>query len=86
MTDKPWAYVAHKDGYWAGIISPDAGKKQISEFMADFAERGFTITTAHNEVEHKAVLDRLRFWRESPEYKASLAKVATTLPLFGDTA
>ena len=71
MTEKqPWAFVAHNDVYWAGVCSPDVGKKALSRFVSDFALDGFTITPVWSREEYLSIINRLLPWHESPEWKA----------------
>lgn len=66
---KPWAFIAHKDAHWAGVIAADATKKEIKKFLGEFAADGFSILTVHNRDEYNKVLDTMKIWHEHPDYK-----------------
>lgn len=76
---EPFGYVAHKNGYWAGVTCPGKG---AGKFIASYINDGFTITTVQTREEYKALLDMLDHWHNSSEWKAEHAKKAATLPLF----
>ena len=77
--EKPWAYIAHKGGYWAGLTCPgdDAGR-----FIAEFVDDGFTITTVFSREEYTALLKTMTHWHESPEYQAKHKPQSTHPDLF----
>lgn len=73
-----WAYIAHKDGYWAGLHSAraidrefnKAEKSDLAKFIARFVADGFSITTVESREEYNWVLETMKGWHESPEYIA----------------
>ena len=66
-----WAYVAHKDGYWAGACSgTHLSKKEIAKFTGDFIADGFSITPCSNREEYDRLIESMPDWSQSPEYKA----------------
>ena len=69
-----WAFVAHKDGYWAGVCSPAVGKRELKKFTGDFVAAGFSITVVNSRDEYNDMLGKLKFWHDSPEYKAKHAR------------
>ena len=73
---KPWAYVAHKDGYWAGLVSASMPRKDLIRCIGEWVADGLTITTAHSRDEFLALLATLRPWDERP----------APLPLFEQAA
>lgn len=62
MSTEAWAFIAHKDGYWAGVASASLSKKSLRQFLGDFAAEGFTITTVHDREEYNAVIGKLKQW------------------------
>lgn len=64
-----WAYVAHKNGYWAGVCSPAVGKRELKEFLAEFAAEGFTLTPVFDRAEYNVLLDTMQEWSHSPEWQ-----------------
>lgn len=81
----PWAYIAHKDGYWAGVCSPEIGKRELTKFLGEFAADGFSIQTVMSREEYKTVLDGMNHWHDSPEYRAKFAPKTTQLDLLAQT-
>ena len=79
---EPWAYIAHKNGYWAGIASPEMGKKELRKFLGEFAADGFAITTVINREEYDAFMSTLQHWHKSPEYQAKRKPVPAHPDLF----
>lgn len=78
---KPFCYVAHKNGYWAGVTCPneDSGK-----FLAEFIDDGFSITTCATREEYDTLLGGMQDWHKSPDYKAKHKKPETAqLDLLG---
>lgn len=61
---EPWAFIAHKDGYWAGVAAADMPKKDLRKFLGDFAAAGFAIMTVHSRPEYNAALASLKWWHE----------------------
>ena len=66
----PFCYVAHKNGYWAGIISPAIGKHELTKFFHEFGSGGFTITPFATREEYSRFLDTVKGWSKSPEWQA----------------
>ena len=77
-----WAYIAHKDGYWAGVCAGDVPKRILAKFLGDFAADGFSISTVNDRTEYDAMLVPMKFWHESPEWKAKHKRPAKATPLF----
>ncbi|HVR57583.1 MAG TPA: hypothetical protein VMT72_12235 [Pseudolabrys sp.] len=69
-----WAFIAHKDGYWAGVCSGDLPKRELKRFLGDFAANGFSISTVNSREEYNAFLAPLKFWHDSPEWKMKHGK------------
>lgn len=65
----PWAFIAHKDGYWAGVASSTLPKKDLREFLGDFAADGFSIMTVYSRDEYNAAFGTFKYWHERPEAK-----------------
>lgn len=76
----PWAYIAHKNGYWAGVASAELGRKELRKFLGDFVVDGFAITTVYSRDEYKRLISGLGFWRDSPEYKAKFSHSDDRVP------
>lgn len=70
-----WAYIAHKDGYWAGIISATVPKKDLSKFLGDFAGDGFSILTVNNRDEYNAALAGMQVWSKRPHSEFIKAEI-----------
>ena len=82
-----WSYIAHKNGYWAGLAAGEMRQSDLRKFLGEFAANGFTITPVHSREEFDAELAKLRPWRESPEWKAaheSAPPKEEPLPLFAE--
>lgn len=62
----PWAFVAHKDGFWAGLASARLPRHDLTKFLGEFASEGFTISTVHDRAEYDALLLTLQPWPERP--------------------
>lgn len=62
-----WAYIAHKDGYWCGVASPELPAKDLRKFLGDFAADGFSIMTVHSREEYDAVLTDMKPWSKRPK-------------------
>jgi hypothetical protein len=65
---EPWAFIAHKNGYWAGLCAAD-GTKEAAKFVSDFVAGGFSITTVYSREEFNAILKPMEMWSKSPERK-----------------
>lgn len=63
-----WAYIAHKDDHWAGVIAANCEKKTLKRFWSDFA--GFTITPVPDRESYLKTINAMKFWHDHPEYKA----------------
>lgn len=59
---EPWAYIAHKDGKIGGMIAGDAGKKNLKEFLGDFAADGFALQTVNSRAEYLAFIEGKDFY------------------------
>ena len=84
MTAKPWAYVAHKDGYWAGVSCAEG--ETLAAFVADFIRDGFTVEPVVSREAYLDMTAKMQPWTKSPAYKAKHAKASSSLPLFGEPA
>lgn len=60
---KPWAYVAHKDGRWAGVCVCDFNQKSLNEFLEEFAADGFTLQPMANREEYLEFTKKMPAWR-----------------------
>lgn len=79
---EPWAYIAHKDGYWGGWHSArllnrefnKAEKRALAKFIAGFVKDGFSIITVESREEYDRVIGGMRSWsqRPKPEVKGTL--------------
>jgi phage FluMu gp28-like protein len=58
---EPWAYIAHKDGMLGGMIAGDADKKNLKNFLGDFAADGFSIQTVSSRPEYLAFIKDKKF-------------------------
>lgn len=59
----PWAFVAHKDGKWAGVAAADMPKKDLGKFICDFAADGFSIMPVASRDEWLEVSGRMPMWK-----------------------
>jgi hypothetical protein len=66
-----WAFVAHKDGYWAGVCSPKVGKAELRKFLGDFAAAGFSITSVDNREEYVNLIGGMGCWHQRPAVAAN---------------
>lgn len=66
-----FAYVAHKDGKWAGVCSIFAGRKSLNDFLAEFAADGFTLQAVKDREEYNALLDSLKPWHSDDDVSAA---------------
>ena len=71
----PWAYIAHKGGYWAGVASATLPAGELSKFLVEFATDGFDITTVHNRDEYNRLIDSLGFWHDRPGAEPEAAEL-----------
>ena len=60
---EPWAFIAHKDGRWAGVAVGNLPKRDLKKFLGDFAADGFAIDTVFSREEYDAKLKTLKCWR-----------------------
>jgi hypothetical protein len=67
----PFAYIAHKDGYWCGVASPDLPAKDLRDFLGDFAADGFSIMTVNSREEYEAALASMKSWGKRPKEPAA---------------
>lgn len=51
-----WAFIAHRDKVWAGVISGESSKAELGKFLGDFAARGCEIMTVNSREEYNAEL------------------------------
>jgi hypothetical protein len=65
-----FAYVAHKDGKWAGVCSIFAGRESVKEFLAEFAADGFMLQPVKDREEYNALLDSLKPWHSTDDVSA----------------
>ncbi len=61
-----WAYIAHKDGKWAGLASASLSKKELRKFLGDFASDGFLITTVESREEYDSAMSTMTYWGDDP--------------------
>lgn len=61
-----WAFIAHKDGYWAGIASATLPKRELRKFLGDFAAEGFSITTVEDRAEYERLIAPMGYWGDRP--------------------
>ena len=60
----PWAFIAHKEGFWCGVASATLPKRDLRKFLGDFAANGFAIMTVNSRAEYLKVIDNLKPWAE----------------------
>lgn len=60
---KPWAFIAHKDGCYAGIASAELPKRDLRKFLGDYAADGFSILSVNNREEYDAEMAKLKSWK-----------------------
>lgn len=65
-----WAFIAHKDGKWAGLASATLSKKELRKFLGDFAADGFLITTVESREEYNRVIGAMKYWGEDRQAAA----------------
>ena len=53
---EPWAFIAHRDGRWAGVAAANMPKRDLRKFLGDFASDGFAILTVNSRDEYNAAL------------------------------
>lgn len=58
----PFAFVAHRDGCFAGVVSPDVDPDDLRQSLADFATAGCTITPVASREEYRAMVDAMPMW------------------------
>ena len=75
-----WAFIAHKDGYWAGVCTATLPKRELKKFIGDFVADGFSITTVDSREQYDATLKTMKFWHDSPEWKMKHEKPSNELP------
>jgi len=80
----PFVYVAHKDGYWAGVCGEG---EHAGGFIVSFVEEGFSVTTCNSREAYMALMGALEHWHKSPEWQAKQArkKASGQLKLFKET-
>lgn len=61
-----WSYICHKDGHWAGLVSPEVGKKELARFLGQFAAEGFSISSVASRDEFDAKMATLKPWSKHP--------------------
>jgi hypothetical protein len=59
-----WAFIAHKDGKWAGVAAASLPKRELQKFLGDFAADGFSITTVENRDEYNRIIGSMGYWNE----------------------
>jgi hypothetical protein len=60
---QPWAYIAHKDGKWAGVAAANMPAKDLRKFLGDFAADGFAIMTVFDRNEYERAIRSMEMWR-----------------------
>ena len=68
----PWAYIAHRDGYWCGVASSELPKRDLNSFIGEFIRDGFSIMTVFSRAEYLSELAKLKYWHDktNPAAKA----------------
>ena len=57
MTEqKPWAFIAHKNGRWGGVCTAD---KTAGKFLSSFIADGYSVLTVYNREEYNAALAKM---------------------------
>lgn len=67
-----WAYIAHKDDHWAGVIAGDVEAKSLKEFFRNFA--GFAIVPVPDGETYLKTIEAMKRWHDHPEYRAKHPK------------
>lgn len=75
MDTDTWAWVAHKDGKWAGCISPACGRKDVAKFCGGFIADGFTITAVNSREEYEALTKPMGVWHPEPKSKKTVRQM-----------
>lgn len=65
-----WAYIAHKDHYWAALLSASLPKKDLAKELAGLIADDFAIISVNSREEYDRVMASMKPWTESPEYLA----------------
>lgn len=60
---KPWAFIAHRDGEWMGVLSAELPKRELHNHLGGYVAKGCTIFTAYNRDEYLAELERLEMYK-----------------------
>lgn len=76
MENEVWAYIAHKNGYWAGVAAPDLN--DIGRWVGKFIRDGFSVSSVKNRDEYNVMLNELKPWHEFDEWKAKHSKKRKT--------
>ena len=64
---EPWAFIAHKNGRWAGVAAGNLPKRDLKKFLGDFAGDGFGIITVFSRDEYNAQLQKMVAWGKKAE-------------------
>lgn len=62
----PWAYIAHKGGYWAGVASASY-EGDLDAFLGSLVRDGFNITVVFSREEYNAFIGPMECWSSSPK-------------------
>lgn len=68
-----WCYLAHKDGYWAGVSAPDLS--DIGRWISSYIKDGFTVTSLSSREEYLETIRSMKSWHEHPDYKPKRHRV-----------
>lgn len=69
---EPWAYVAHKDGMFAGACAVSVGKRDLKKFIGDFVIDGFTVQPVSNRDEYLSLIKDMPMWKPPDNPSLSL--------------
>lgn len=59
MRKMAWAIVAHSEGKFRGVISPELGPREVGKFCAEMTDAGCTLQPVADEASYLVLLDTL---------------------------
>jgi len=59
---KPWAFIAHRDGFWHGLFSAAMPKKKLQNELGRCVAEGSSIITVYDRAEYERELAKLKMW------------------------
>lgn len=70
IMSEPWAFIGHRDGYWAGVASATMPPKDLKKFVGEMVADGMSITTVYSRDEYNKVLGGMKSWSHRPDADA----------------